>query len=285
MTRIRSLLAVGVAAACLWPTPTTAGGWWNHIDLDSPHLAVGESLSFRQPVTFWNISAARRALSAERAATEAYAAYLMGHVDQAMLDRAMSTAEPGQWWEPPTDLVRVGDVELMGSDSNLVRATVRLSVPDMPPGTYYMMLCDVGCRTPLGDIVPTAIRLTDEPFAARALRLIERYRAHFDSKLLRIDRLARKSLSRTLDAEQDIAELKARVGALSSEIESLRHRPAPGPWGPVAAGAAGGSMVVLTGALGMMLLRRRRGAIAVPVVPDDARQLVDEFSATVRRSP
>lgn len=143
------------------------------------------------------------------------------------------------------------------------------------------MLCDSGCRTPLGDIVPTTVRVIDEPLAARALRQIERYRAHFDSKLLRIDGLARRSMSRTLGTEKDIAEMTARVSALTDRLDGLGDRPVSFPWAPVASAAAVGALLACAA---MLVLKARRAVIvrgpasetATAAVPVDPRELAEQ---------
>lgn len=256
MTSVRSLLVLLVAGASLWPSPAAAGGgWWNFIDLDSEYLATGETFTFRQQIAFPD------SVAAEEARSEDYGAYLMQDINQRVLDRAMGKANPKRWWEPVDGMMRVGDVTWLGSNSNLYRVSVRLSIPEIPPGTYYLMLCDPGCRTPLADIVPTTVRVTDEPLAAQASRQIERYRAHFDSKLLRIDALARRSIGRARGAEQDIAEMSARIGALNDRLERLRDRPQPFPWVPVVSAAALGAFFA---SVLMLVLKARRA----PVVSD-----------------
>lgn len=270
MRLFRSVIVALLIGIVLAPISARAGGWWNSIDLDSSSLAIGEKFTFRQQLAFADSGAAQRARGLN------YGAYLMRDINQDLLDRAMSVPDPKRWWEPVPGMIRVGDVKILGSSSNWVRAAVRISLPEIGTGSYYLMLCDPGCRRPLADVVPTRVRVTAEPLAAEALRQVARYRAHTDMKILRLDRLARGARARAVALEAEVARMDAEMGALRTRLAASGEAPS-NRWEPYVLGATAGTLLVLLGTLLASALRRRVGSpvgdIALEDIPDDAREL------------
>lgn len=147
--RRTAMLLLTASLLLLSQMPASAGGWWTDLDLDSPYLGIGESFT----------TTAREALfesieAAEQAERTDYYAYLVTDFDQRSLERATSRANPGDWWHPTGPAFRAGTVTMMGRDANLTRWRVHVRVPAIAPRSYWLMLCDAGCRTPLANHTP-----------------------------------------------------------------------------------------------------------------------------------
>jgi hypothetical protein len=65
---------------------------------------------------------------------------------------------------------------------------VDFAVPDAPPGRYAIMVCNLGCREPLADLVPVRMTLVDSPQALALSRRLDRLKEHFATKLRRANR-------------------------------------------------------------------------------------------------
>ena len=269
--RLRTvLLGALVTGLLVQPTPAAAGGWWNGIDLDGRYLGIGESLTVRSEVMFRTLPVAEKARRIE------YRAYLVRGVDTQALERAMSRPEPRRWWTPPAEMTLVGRVELSRWDSNLVTATARLTIPDMPPGRYDLMLCDIGCRTPLGNLIPLGVDVSADALAAKTARRLERTNEKFELALARarydLRRNNRSATEASAEAADAVARLRQRISSLETAAPSTPSPP-PTPWVPYAAWFMTGAVVAL-----LVLRLRRRSPSPIPEilierVPDDAREL------------
>lgn len=68
----------------------------------------------------------------------------------------------------------IGDVSLAYYwDSRRARSTAELTIPEMPTGPYHLMLCDRGCRNPLGNLIPARVEVVDDPLAAQTARKLQ----------------------------------------------------------------------------------------------------------------
>jgi hypothetical protein len=246
----------------------SAGGWWSGIDLPGKHLGVGEKLTVRSEVMFRTIEVA------EKARTSAYYAYLVRGVDTEALDRAMSRPEPKRWWTPPEEMILIGDVELSRWNSNLAIATAHLSIPDIPSGRYNLMLCDAGCSTPLGNLIPMGVRVTPDALAAKTARRLQRANSKLQLALARVRRDVRQTKKHLAHVEGAAAESIDAVGRLEEKLSSRDPVPAPTPWWAFAAWFFGGSAV----ALAAIRLGRKRSVPldveSIERVPDDVRELI-----------
>lgn len=210
--RRRMLLIVTACAVALLPTPrVVAGGWWDTIDLRGPYLGVGESLTIHSEVWFSTLEAAERAHEIE------YHAYLLRDIDADALAEAMSRPDPKRWWTPPDEMILVANIGLTW-ESNIASATARVTVPEISPGGYYLMLCDTGCRTPLGHAIPTRVQVSPDPVAAAAARKVERARESTRAALARV----RHRISR---AESRLERATARADISTDAVAELQREP------------------------------------------------------------
>lgn len=258
---------------CLHGTAAAGGGWWSGIGLDDQHIGAGESFTHRlSEVWFPSMRAARAA-----AATDQYV-YLIEDFDRGLLKEAYSRRTPRGWWEPPAEAVRAGKVRLFNWNGNIAQAEVHFDVPDLSSDVYHVMLCDAGCRKPLGDVIPDVVHLTAEPLVARKLRALEdrirRLRASVQSSqwdLWRMDRRADR-----LSSSADLAT--ARLDELDQSSSAIDTRRPAAPWLAYAGWFLAGAAAVAVSA------RRRRSRAGemtgypAEAVPDDARELVSSSS-------
>lgn len=267
--RLRSLLLFAIITVTLMPSTAIAGGWWSGIDLQGRYLGIGESVTFRSEVMFRNLGVAERARNSGE-----FHAYLARGVDYISLNKAMSVPEPKRWWSPPRELTLIGDVRLSNWDANLAIATTELDVPEVAPGSYALMLCNVGCVTPLGNLIPLQIQVSADALAAQTARRLQKTNARLDLALARV-RGDLKQQTRQLNvAKADSAESTEAIARLQDKVSSLDSEAPSTPWLPhllfFLAGAA---------ATFLVLRFRRQGSSGPPEppiarIPDDARELV-----------
>lgn len=279
MRRMGVLLIMVTAFSLTSGGAASGGGWWSSVGLVGSDLGIGEKLKVRTEVWF------RTMETAARARNTPYYAYLVRGADYAALDRAMSRPQPRRWWEPPEESIPVGEVELTRWDSNIAQATANITIPDLAPGRYSLMLCDGGCTTPLANIIPQRVRVTPETLAAETARKLVRAdaRSRVAVSRLRYDlRATRRQLARAksaaAEATEDVARLQERVSSQSPSTSPQTERSVT-PWWAFAGWFFGGATLAF--AATPLLTRRRRparapeevGVVGVVRVPDDAREL------------
>lgn len=263
--RRTALLLMSTSLLLLSQVPASAGGWWTDLDLDSPYLGIGESFTTTAPeVLFDSIEAA------ERAERDQYYAYLVTDFDHRSLERATERANPGDWWRPVGPVFQAGTVTLIGRDANLARGRVHVTVPEIAPGPYWLMLCDLGCRTPLANHTPVPVTVTADALAAETARRLNRSNERMSVALDRV----RRDLQRT---NRKLRQVRADAAAVADAVAEPKQAPASdrdtsgAPWLPYAGWFVAGA------AVSFMLVRRRRKAgvpeIIIERVPDDAREL------------
>jgi hypothetical protein len=251
---VRRTVIASLLTMLLVPAPAAAGGWWTYVDTDRSTVAPGQRVNARAEVLFSSIEAAQDARD------EAFYVYAVRGLDRSMVVRAMNKPFREGWWSlGDAEAVELGRVALHISDGNLAWARASFTVPELAPATYALMLCDAGCARPLADIVPTpGFTVMADPatanLARRADRLEERV-ARQAALLAAARRVARAAAANTRSEREAIDE---RLRGLSRQVERAVHSPRPSPW------AFAGWLVtgVLLGALGSLLLRRRRAAKA-----------------------
>lgn len=269
--RLSKLFVAMLVAGLSWvPSAASAGGWWSGIDLDGSHLGIGESVMFRSEVMFRTLEAA------DRAQEDAdFHAYLARGVDRAALREAMSVAEPKRWWSPPRELTLIGDVSLSSWDANLAVATAEVTVPEVTPGSYDLMLCDAGCENPLGNLIPLRIDVAADALSAQTARGLEKTNTRLDIALRRVRNDLRQQ-GRRLGAATDASSASAEsVARLQDRISTLERTSPSTPWVPYLLFFVAGA------ALASVAARFRRTSSSgrppeppMPPVPDDARELV-----------
>ena len=253
---VTSLASIALAA------PASAGGWWSSVPLEKQHANIGDTLHSRSDVWFPTMKLAQRARS------ERYFAYLVRGINQKLLDDAMGHAQPKRWWAQPETAIRAGTVRWGGRDSNIATVIVDVTIPDVPPGRYALMLCDAGCRNPLADIIPTeglhvyASGAEAAASAAQAVADVKEFR--FETKMMdqslavEIDELREDAVSSQDDAGRaadNAARAQQAVRRLEFQVEALAAREPVSPW-PATAGWAVTGLVTLLW-LGTLYHRRR----------------------------
>jgi hypothetical protein len=242
-TLVASLLLV------LTPAPAAAGGWWTFVDMDRSTVAVGQKAKVRTQVMFSSIEAARDARDEGQ-----FYVYALRGVDDAMLLRAMNKPFRAGWWSlEDADAVKLGRVVLRVTNANLAWARASFTVPDLPPASYDLMLCDAGCARPLADVIPTSgFTVAADPATAKLAARADR----LQDQLLRLEqRLAgERRASRAAEAQAEVARegIEERLRLLS--LVAAEDSPDSSPWTFVPWLLAG----MFLGALAAMALRRVR---------------------------
>lgn len=287
--RHRTLVAGLITSVALiaLAAPASAGGWWSYVQMDKRHVTVGDTLRSRSEVMFQTTEAA------EQAKSEPYFAYLVQGVDQDLLDHAMGIPQPQRWWAQPDTAIRAGSVRWGMSDSNITVAIVDVTIPDVPPGRYALMLCDAGCRKPLADVVPTeGISVHATKSAATAaenaadLRELVHASSSMDESLAADIDLVRQESQRGVqrareDAQEAVAAAaRAEEGMrrLDAQLAALSSGEPASPW--PTAGWIAAAVVALLWAV-VTLDRRRRTEPPSTPAPDVA--VDDEWEYAGRR--
>ena len=278
--RRSALFAISALILVFPAQPANAGGWWTTFDVYDQPFAIGESLT----VTDQSFVLFRTMEDIEQAKTTAYFAYVVTAYDEALLDRAMTRPDPKKWWEPLSPLVKVGEVSLTGWDANLARARVHLDIPDVAPGQYFLMLCDAGCETPLGNHIPVPVHITTDVMAARTARRVERMDDSMDLRFARSRNDVRKAARAAREAQQDSNEAINAIARLAARMDAT---PATTTSNPLPMWVAYAGWFVAGGYTAFLIRRRPLRHAATPDViiehiPDDARELTEDTSLTAK---
>ena len=272
MRRAAFVSLIALTGLVFLQTPAAAGGWWNFIHLDGP-LGIGESLTHRvEDLTFHTMREGKPARGTR------WHAYLLPQIDIRALDRAMQVAQPGDWWEPPGTMILAGEVRLSKETDGFVDALVHLTVPEIAPGSYYLMLCDVGCRTPLGEVIPQRVEVVADAFSAQIARKLERTNDRMTGALEDVRNELRRARIKVDALESILIQYREANEVLKDRITALERKrpPTPSPWTAFAGWFVAG---VAVSALALTVVHRRRDAVigsTIPVdVPDDARELIE----------
>jgi hypothetical protein len=150
MVPLRLALVCALGVLLFLPHAATAGGWWSYVDVNRSHVAPGQRVEIDETVAFGSVAAAEEAEEAGR-----FYVYLLRGFDYSVVERAMRQTSPRNWWSlGDAEAIQVGQVTITVSDANLGRATAAFTMPELPPATYHLMLCDTACTEPLADVIP-----------------------------------------------------------------------------------------------------------------------------------
>ena len=258
MTALRGLALVGALGATLFtPQAAAGGGWWSYVDVNRSTVAPGQRVVVTEKDLFFR----SRAEAKEAAASDRFYVYLLRDLDHSIIKRAMSESSPGDWWSlGGAEAIRVGRVAVSVRDANLARATAAFTVPDVPPATYHLMLCDAACAEPLADVIPTkGLTVVADPATAQMAQRVDdldrQYRQQArELRAARGDADSARVAARS--ARSEAQQLEARLSSLTDEVRSSSRV----TWWPYAgwllAGALLGALVVL-GHRGRRVRRRR----------------------------
>jgi hypothetical protein len=252
MARLRLALVCALGVVLLTPQTATAGGWWTYIDLNRSTAAPGQRVEVDEVVTFSSAAAAEHAAEADR-----FYVYLLRDFDYSVVERAMRKPSPRNWWSlGGAEAIQVGRVAISVSDTNLARARAALTVPELPPATYHLMLCDAGCAEPLADVIPVKgfAVVADRAVAQIALRVERLQRRSFAVQSLAV--AVRNQAGRLAAARANAGTALDAALDASSEVQQLEARNSPrvSRWAYVGWFVAG----ALVGALALLALHRRR---------------------------
>jgi hypothetical protein len=228
------------------------------VHLDRQAVAVGERVRVQSEAWFPSIADAEEAEENGR-----YYVYLLRHLDDSVVDRAMMKPFRKNWWSPgAAETVRVARVRLDMAGSNLGSAQASFVLPKLALGTYAVMLCDDGCEHPLASVVPTpGFTVVADPATARLARRLDRVQRRVAGQGRRLA-AAREAAQAAAGQAQEkaravgwhLVRLEKKLNALERQI---RDKPDPGSstlW------QFGGWLVAATLALASatLLSRRRR---------------------------
>lgn len=169
MSRTRSVMFLIVLVLVMTVVPARAGGWWHYVDFPEA-VASGETLEVStRAMMFETIEQADRAR-----AEQGFYAYLIEDLNEEMVDAAMSREFDPDWWRlSDATAYQAGTVTIEEGSSNLARGTVSLEIPDVDPGRYALMLCDLDCATPLANVIPIDVEVTADQEIATLTRKVE----------------------------------------------------------------------------------------------------------------
>jgi hypothetical protein len=252
MASLRLALVCALGVLLLAPQPAAGGGWWTYIDPDRTTVAAGERVEVHELVMFRTIAEAQEASVAGQ-----FYVYLLQGFDYSVVHQAMVSRSPQNWWSlGDAEAIQLAPVTISAKDANLASATASFTVPDLPAGSYHLMLCDAGCQEPLADVIPAeGFTIVADPATAQlseradALqRQIRQQAGDLTDELAAVERGTHRATDAAAENIRSTEALDARVSSLENEG---RHSP-PGVYaGWFIAGA-------LVGTLTMLVVRRRR---------------------------
>jgi hypothetical protein len=147
-------------------------------------------------------------------------------------------------------------VRISGWDTNAAFAAATLYIPEVPSGSYYVMLCSAACREPLADLVPKPIQVVDDSLSAKTARKLETTKDKVQLALQRMRHDLRREGKRRRAAETDVAQVVRDVASLRKRTDSLDKDPQFVPWIAYLGWFAGGVGCATAAAIN----RRRRAA-------------------------
>lgn len=265
--RRTALFVLAASVSLLLQSSASAGGWWSTVDLHHQYLGVGESYKIKvSEVLYGSIEEAKEARGVD------YYAYLVKEFDRRLLERAMTRPEPDRWWRPLSPVIKAGEVTLFDGDANLTRGRLQLLIPEIPPGRYALMLCDAGCRTPLGNHIPVPVNVTEDVLAAKTARRLDESNERLRLALARVRRDVRQTQRQLRHVQNQANEDEGTVATIPGKPASDADEGVP-PWIAYA-----GWFVAGAAAAALSLTRRRRRAslrpdLVIEQIPDDVREL------------
>ena len=208
MVTLRFALVCALGALLLAPQVAAGGGWWSYINLERSTVTAGQRVEMDEEVMFSSAAAAADARGR-------FHVFLLRGFDDSVVERAMREAAPRDWWSlGDADAIRVGRVEVGVLHSNLGRARAAFTVPELPAGTYHLMLCDAACAEPLADVIPfEGFTVVADPATARIAQRVDR-----------VQRQLRDQAGRLATARAEAERARADALRTQSEVEQLARR-------------------------------------------------------------
>lgn len=262
--RVRNVVLFSFLAVLITPTEALAGGWWSYLQVPGQYFGVGETISFRENEVMFNTIE-----EAEGARSDGFGVYLVQNYDEELLDDAMTRPEPQDWWEPLSTPMRIGDLELIDPDSNLMKARVTFTVPEVSPGRYALVLCsNPDCSRSLGNVIPAKVTITEDVLAAKTARRVANERFANEMAFVRMRH-------RLAGVRDQLSDLRAEVAdpepaPVAAPMSRTRAREPATPWFAHAGWFLAGGIVAWA------VMGRRKPATPAEELrlPDDARELI-----------
>lgn len=280
---MRSLGLIGaVLVAALIASPAAGGGWWSYVHVEGGTVGVGETLVATSEALYVSEAAAAASRDVQ------YYAYLVRGFDDELLLEAQGQAEPDRWWglTDTTELVRVGTVTTSNWSHNLGDAQAVITIPEVDTGKWSLMFCDDGCRSPLGSVIPTEIRVRPDVAAAEAARqqALAQERDEVEEQL-REDLEATRAQAD--EAAAAAANANAALEAVQADVDDLiaaQQDTSGTPWTVLAATFAAGVAWALLAGWFAAWLRRQSMRRAVAIALEEEEDLAGFESPRSRES-
>ncbi len=202
--------AIGCALLTALPVPAAAGGAF--LALNEDFYVAGDVI--RGKTMTWLKST-----------------YGNGHLDDGPYHAYLVRRHEMPMLPPlPPDAIPVGPVHVdPRGNGRYGMATVEFTLPDLPPGRYWIAHCNDPCTETLGDLMATPLEVSSNATEAKLLTITERLDLRVRSLKARIaNRIlgARRTTlgSRLAALEEEVAELRAAVEARPVEPAKERSR-------------------------------------------------------------
>jgi len=154
------------------------------------------------------------------------------------------------WLPPRVNRPRTVRLGRLNIDWNRMRASIRFTVPEVPPGEYMITFCNADCSRTFGDVDPTGgLNVFATAVDARLTERLDKLDAAIADRRY-VERRANNRVERRLNRDIDEIEtttddIDARLSSLGTAVEGLREaaRPQIPSWAlavaALLAGAAG----------------------------------------------
>jgi hypothetical protein len=198
MRRVPLALVIVVASLLLAPSAASGGGSW----LNGPDdVAVGQTVTLRG--TFG--------------------------------DGALAPVSAGPWFGylahdyelvGPGEPVFLGAVDIRPSETIYCCwvASLTFTVPDVPAGSYWVRVCDMGCHTGVGDLIGAEVFVAVTAAEARLSHALRDARARLETTKSRAEVLRRRGTAledRVELLEHEVSNAEVKIGALERSRDGV----------------------------------------------------------------
>jgi hypothetical protein len=194
------LLVLVLTTILLSPLPASAGGNWIEIrddDTLNAYLVPG---------------------SGRVASAQAYAEDPRKVREQGPYFAWLSHETYG-WLPPRVDRPRTVRLGRLHIDWNRMKASIRFTVPEVPPGTYMISFCNADCSRTFGDVDPTGgLHIFATALEARLTERLDKLDAAIADRRY-VERRANRRMERRMN--RDIDEIETTTGSLDARLSSL----------------------------------------------------------------
>jgi hypothetical protein len=276
MSRRAAFVLITVSAVLGVPASAQAGGSW---------LEVTEGETVR--IQAWELAYA--AVGTRVTMRSEFSDGQQAHVSEGPWYAYLTRESNGR-----TDRILLGSVRIDPTGGYPYVATVTFNVPDVPTGSYWVNVCDLGCERGVGDLGGGVIALGPTAAEARLfatqhiLRQIHRYDARTISSLRDRERELRSAVEAAErvagTARSELAAAEERVELEAAATERLEAQLAGANEGidrwRLATVILGVVVLIISGTF---VRARHRPRFVVPDTPADLVDEIDREPASVQR--